>query len=535
MLPFCYESEWQLFRGHPEIRTRGRYVFCPPETPFAPVPHHFGARIYTSDERDPQPPLGECNDTKHVWCNGQTPDPFPEPGVIGNADCFENGETEGVWGNWQKIESNDTAPDLDLDPTWTFPETVACSGAPGNTSFQLTAERPFFIPTDGKLLWKLTGSLPGGPDPLVTVRGTVDSTSLFDETNDIFSPSCSSHPWERSGSIHITEGLHTIAMYWRMDSNALSLGGPGSVTVEFTTDPPILDRHLQGGFAYDCYAHPLRPPVLPPPPDIIRRDVRTTFAGILALQYSDQAAADSLFAEFLGPTYTYTSTPNDNVGLFPGVMIAARSDVTIVVVSGTTSFQQLATQAAYTLLPPQEVSGVGTSVFWFAGSLYLQSKIAASTADPAKPFILVGHSYGGVLCAILAARLKLGDPGRGVDVLGYGTPKPGDQTLHDQLDLCRAVWMANEGDPTPNLPPGRATLPELAWLIPLPIRLSYIQWIKPTRQKVLTADGIEFDSMKETVDISDLAIIAGKLITGIPLGPLVDHDILVYLERLRKF
>jgi hypothetical protein len=87
-----YESEWLLFRGRAD-RTRGRYVRLPQDAPHYPGLHNLGSRVWTSDERDPQPELGECNDTRHRYYNGAPAGIIPPAGLIGNADCIANGET----------------------------------------------------------------------------------------------------------------------------------------------------------------------------------------------------------------------------------------------------------------------------------------------------------------------------------------------------------------------------------------------------------------------------------------------------------
>lgn len=83
-------SKWRLHRGS-DLLTAGRYVFCPDGTPHCKRWHHLGSRDWTSDERDPPPPLGEY-DGPYNWNNGAFDAPYPAAVPIGSADCLQNGE-----------------------------------------------------------------------------------------------------------------------------------------------------------------------------------------------------------------------------------------------------------------------------------------------------------------------------------------------------------------------------------------------------------------------------------------------------------
>lgn len=88
----CYESEWRLFQDRPDIKTPGRYVFAPPGTPCYPSWHNLGSSIWTTDERDPEPLLGEVDGTHRKYSLGVAPLPFAPAGLIGSVACIEQGE-----------------------------------------------------------------------------------------------------------------------------------------------------------------------------------------------------------------------------------------------------------------------------------------------------------------------------------------------------------------------------------------------------------------------------------------------------------
>ena len=88
----CRQSVWRLFRDHPEIETRGRYVRLPPRASHFRSPHHFGS-IAWSGEDHPRtaPALGELPG-RSIWDNGQTAIDPPGPGLLGTALCLAQGE-----------------------------------------------------------------------------------------------------------------------------------------------------------------------------------------------------------------------------------------------------------------------------------------------------------------------------------------------------------------------------------------------------------------------------------------------------------
>jgi len=89
----CFASQWRLWRDRPEIVCAGRWVRVPLDTPHFPYPHNYGSRDWTSDVRFPWPALGELPGKVRRYTRGVSQVTIPLPLVIGDADCFANGET----------------------------------------------------------------------------------------------------------------------------------------------------------------------------------------------------------------------------------------------------------------------------------------------------------------------------------------------------------------------------------------------------------------------------------------------------------
>lgn len=88
----CYASRWRLFRDTPEIETPGFYVFTPDGNPDYDGFHNFGSRNWTSDERDPEPQLGEVTDAQQSWMDGAPSAGIPAGSFLGTRGCIEEGE-----------------------------------------------------------------------------------------------------------------------------------------------------------------------------------------------------------------------------------------------------------------------------------------------------------------------------------------------------------------------------------------------------------------------------------------------------------
>jgi hypothetical protein len=89
----CYSSTWRLFRGSPII-TPGRYWFSAPGDPHYPGLHYYGSEVWTSDEREPPPTLGEVPPAANrPYFKGSLPVAAPPAVLLGTADCVASGET----------------------------------------------------------------------------------------------------------------------------------------------------------------------------------------------------------------------------------------------------------------------------------------------------------------------------------------------------------------------------------------------------------------------------------------------------------
>lgn len=265
--------------------------------------------------------------------------------------------------------------------------------------------------------------------------------------------------------------------------------------------------------------------------DVQSRDWQIRFAAVQSLLYTDATAATALLQGYLGPTATIT-TRADGAGIIPGTLIAVMPEQTIVVVSGTSNNFQRVTQALYIGNGLVNVGPFSTSLLWWQATTPVITRMDLAGVPSDKPITLVGHSYGGVIATLIAARLTIHQPDRNIQLLTFGMPKPGDARLSDILQTVRQTHIANEGDGVASIP---ATLGEI-----LPANLGSTPWLqgqwgvfrRPVGQIVLAPDGTRTTSPESLVSLEQLIDWVKKAVAGTPIAPIADHDIDVYLSRL---
>jgi len=297
---------------------------------------------------------------------------------------------------------------------------------------------------------------------------------------------------------------------------------------------PVIDRTFPGGWDSRCWLLPLpMPPAVPAidAVDIEPRPNALTYAQILDALYTDPAAATAMLQAFLGPSAVITAVPND-ASLIPGSLVAVTPDYTVVIVSGTSTPEQLAVQAMYAGGGPVNYGAWGTNPQWLAAAYAMNDRIAAAGADPNKPIIFAGHSYGGAAAAVLSVIYTTANPSRDIRLITFGMPKPGDERLTGILAGISAIHYVNNGDPVPYLPPTGYDLWPLIPLVPSPFWSAWDQWRTPASQRFLDDQGAVSQQRLYTVLFAVMAGIAAVAVAGTPMPAFDWHDIKKYILRL---
>lgn len=152
----------------------------------------------------------------------------------------------------------------------------------------------------------------------------------------------------------------------------------------------------------------------------------------------------------------------------------------VIVVAGTDNAIQWITEVFFGAQPPGRFGLYATNPIWNLISSIILDLLVPFAIPVTQPLLIVGHSMGGAVGCVLAARLRQGQPGRTIELLTLGAPRPGDAALIAILRTCRTASLANEGDPVPSIPTNFAEMP-----VPLQVifRLTYppgsLLWAPP--------------------------------------------------------
>lgn len=249
---------------------------------------------------------------------------------------------------------------------------------------------------------------------------------------------------------------------------------------------PVIARTVVG-WDSRCY-----PPIPSPPPeptiDVSNCHDQQRLALILELLYQgDGLAAETEFLAWF-PGAVVARVPN-SASAIPGSLVCTFGSQTLVVVSGSTNFLQWALQGIYGLTGQTNVGFYSTLPLWEQAADAMIARVFASPSVPTGRIYLAGHSYGGAVCNILAARYRVGQPGRYIGLFTIGSPKPGDFRLRDLAALTDQYQFVNDQDPVPHLPPSGGEFRLYDWIITALERTRWLGYTRPSVQIGLGPNG----------------------------------------------
>lgn len=366
-------------------------MFAPAGTPHYPGLHNFNSRDWTSDQRRPEPQLGEVTNARRVYDLGEPTDPFPPAGRIGEESCIQGGER-----------------------------------------------------------WPL----------------------------------------------------------------------------------PVLIRTFPGGFDSRCWG--LTPPPADDPPFIFdSRDCHTQrrMAEVLLRTYTGDGTAAAALLQSYYPSAVISRTPNTS-SIFPGSLVAVIGTTTLVIISGTTTPQQWATQGMWGTAGPLSNGRFSTLAVWQQAATRISWRVDNAGADATGPVVLVGHSYGGAVASIMAAEYRLRSSERSIQLLTFGSPKPGDQRLVNLLGLVVQTHLVNDGDPVTFLPPSGPEMDLVSAVVPQAFFLRWQTWQNPTGRVVLRSNGTRVDSPQPFPLYALLWRMAIEAVAGTVPEPVTAHNMSEYVRRV---
>lgn len=255
-------------------------------------------------------------------------------------------------------------------------------------------------------------------------------------------------------------------------------------------------------------------------------------ARILAEQYTNLDTAQGMI-EFMLGAGTDVTTFSQIGETIPNCAVAVKGTNCFVFITGTTNAQQAALQTLYFTVGLRDQGGYSSSSFYVDAAEEIESHILAAGGGTATRMVLIGHSYGGAVCAVIAARLRINDPVRRVEMVTFGRPKPGDQRMADLLGTLRQAHWAAWDDPVPWLPPDGNGLLDLFGFLGAAL---FFQWVRYGRlsHTVQITEDIEFVASDENLlDQGTMTQIAIVIQAAAAPAPFFGHFISTYAQRLR--
>lgn len=251
---------------------------------------------------------------------------------------------------------------------------------------------------------------------------------------------------------------------------------------------------------------------------------------LLSMANDDAISVDRVLRNFVGAGPTISFTPSN--GIFNGCTTVTSATWQLVLLDGTRNAQQFALQAFNSVAGPQDFGGMSTNPFWFDASSVAQAKMLADGQAAGMRLMLVGHSYGGAVAAILAARNRQADANRKIVFLTFGCPKIGDGRFVQLLQECSGLCISNDGDLVTILPPDRKTLAPILLLFPLFPLMLWTEWQRPMPQTLLEPDGTMLPNAQVPTDTATILTLVTQVLTEQNLDPITQHFLVAYTGRL---
>jgi len=265
--------------------------------------------------------------------------------------------------------------------------------------------------------------------------------------------------------------------------------------------------------------------------DISCCETQLAFAEVVNAIYEDIDYGRQFLEDYLGDGFTYATATNGPV-LPPGSIIAVGSKV-FVFLAGSTNFFQIALQILYAGFGPIDMGGLSTNPAWYATALAIETRMTAAGAGAQTEFYFVGHSFGGAVAQVLAARMRQNRPAVLLNVVTFGSPCAGDSRLVALLEGARTRHYCIPEDPVPGMPPRTFTLFSFFPILSLPLQIQWALIAPPKSRVLLGPNGEQVDSDDEFLPFSITDAVANLIATGAPVDFAEVHAIARYVARMR--
>lgn len=253
---------------------------------------------------------------------------------------------------------------------------------------------------------------------------------------------------------------------------------------------------------------------------------------IQAIYADDDAAAFDLVAKFV---------PGNNAATFhfatanlPGCVTILNDNYSCIVCDGTRNFETLVAEAMYSLVGPVNFGRFGTMPLWYHAATWLTNWLTIDGADPARPMIFAGHSYGAAAATVAAVRANFPSTGGPRFLFTIGCPKPGDLRLAALVKGIKAINLANDDDLITILPPSQDLLFQLVGDVGPAVLDYWSGWASVMNQVIQAPDGSLRLGSPEDPGFGRLLDCVTRAIAHANLDIFEPHYVSTYISRIIK-
>jgi len=481
-----------------------------------------------------EPPLiGECWDTRQRYSRGETPSPAPAATTVGTPAAVADGFPFEGQSCWEFTAENGAAWSMNEDrPLITFEDSQNCGGD-NSTRQQGSAECVLWLNTSHTLTINLSGHVENQNNGFDLGRVQVNGTEKVRIAGEGGLAGCVMIDRTATVDVPLSAGQHSIRFTGDTIDGLFHTDAFFECHLVFS---PPLGTHAQeviDGFLSGCFLDVEPPP--PPPwplPSIANRQDWLRFTQWIVDAYDSMVVLTASLQDYFGGTATI-NTVNNTSSLIPGTAIAYNAQQTVVIIPGTTNFQQIAMQGFDPIAGLTDFGDFSTAAIWASAYAAIDARIVASGAPSTTPILFAGHSYGGVVACLLGALYKQFQPARDVQVFTLGSPRPGDARLVALLDQCERIHLANHGDGITAVPPVTGELVGLLWLVGAIVYNIWTESAKPGMQSVLSIEGELTETNESQLDYALLYEWVVLTLGSLAIPEQTAHFSAEYLRRIK--
>lgn len=265
--------------------------------------------------------------------------------------------------------------------------------------------------------------------------------------------------------------------------------------------------------------------------DVHERTTWCFVATVVKMLYDGDAGVEDVVRDYL-PDVLTVLLQLDGTGTLPQYIMWTTPCGRGAIFAGTANFQQACLQVFYGINGPTGVGSYYTAEFWHIAAEIIRAVFNAFAGPHLRRTFLGGHSYGAAVAALLAAGETTRQNLDEYRLVTLGGPRFGNGQVYGLLSDAQSIFLQNEGDPVPSIPP---TYPTLTDMLPIlgPLAFFFWQrWAPPPVQTVIRVDGTTYESSDwNGGDIAAEAIAAVIRDRGI-MPAFADHVIEEYKRRI---